>query len=276
MKPLALVVENDLGTRRLLNVLLTRFGFEVDLVPSGSDALLLVEHAEYDLLLVSLMLPGVSGMEVLQRIEQNRPEMLARCVVLSSGSPVQLGRIAQKWPQVRGIRKPFELAEITDIAHQAAAGQTHRTDTPDEQFCRLSVRLGAKSGVVLRRNGSFLEDVLSYGYRREMLDRFVPMPVDAPYPLCAALRNARPVWIASVTLASPDYLSLVPVWQKNESHALASLPLIQNGIAIGVAGWAFREPRPFQDEERAAFQAIADSIAPLLSSAPRSDSRAHA
>ena len=35
MKPLALVIENDAGTRKLLNVLLTRVGMDVDLVPTG-------------------------------------------------------------------------------------------------------------------------------------------------------------------------------------------------------------------------------------------------
>lgn len=276
MKPLALVAENDGGTRRLLDVLLNRFGLEADLVPSGADAMLLLDSVDYDLLLVDQMLPGVSGVEILEWIARERPEMLSRCVLLWSGSPAQAERIQQQWPQVQILRKPFELTEIQDAAKLAASGPVRHGDTAVEQFCRRSVAAGAKSGIVLRRDRGQLEAVLSFGYRPEMLEPFLPLMVDAPYPLCIAVRNARPVWLASLTMAAPEYPSLVAVWERNRSQALASLPLMQDGMVIGVAGWAFREPRPFHESERTNLLGIAGDLAACLAETSQTASRAHA
>ena len=122
MKPLALVIENDGGTRKLLDVLLTRAGMEVDLVSSGSDALILLAHARYDVLFIDLLLPGTSGMQVLEWIAREHPPLLARAIVLSSAPEVQLQQVRDAWPQVHVIRKPFEVADIGNVIRLCVAG----------------------------------------------------------------------------------------------------------------------------------------------------------
>ena len=273
MKPLALVVEHDGGTRRLLDVLLSRFGLETDLVPSGSDALLLLEHVRYDLVFLDLMVPGTSGMDVLAWLGEHQPETLPRCIVFSSAPNTMVGTIGKKWPKVRVLRKPFELSEVTVAAQQAVDNAMQRDTTALEEFTRRSVRAGAKSGIVLQSVGPTLHEVMSFGYTREMLAKYWPLAVDEPYPICLSFRHQRPIWIASVALAEPEYPLLVPVWKENDSRALATIPLVRDGVPVGVAGWAFREPRLFSEPERKAFEAIAASITPHL---PQSASQARA
>lgn len=273
MKPLALVVENDGGTRRLLDVLLSRFGLETDLVPSGSDALLLLERVRYDLIFLDLMVPGSSGMDVLAWLQERQPDILPRCVVLSSAPNTMVTHIAQKWPRLRVLRKPFELSEVTDAAQQAVDRAVERQTTAIEEFTRRSIRAGAKSGIVLQSVGPTLHEVMSFGYTREMLAKYWPLAVDSPYPICLSFRHQRPIWIASVALAEPEYPLLVPVWKENDSRALATIPLVRDGVPVGVAGWAFREPRLFSEPERKTFDAIAAFVTPHL---PQSASQARA
>lgn len=272
MKPLALVLENDRGTRSLLGVLLGRFGLAADLVETGSDALLLFEHVEYDVLFIDLLLPGTNGMDVLRWLAEHRPAMLDRCVVLSGASPAALNSVAENWPQVRVIRKPFEITEIVAETERTLARPTVRTGSAAEEFTRRSVAIGAKAGIVLRANGTSgsLEPVFSFGYKPEDLEPFLPMTFDKPYPLCVAFRSAQPVWLASVTSEESEYPLLVPVWRKNASRALAALPLIARGEPVGAAGWSFAQPRTFAETEREELLAIAQSAADDLPPTARS------
>jgi len=268
MKPLALVIENDSGTRKLLDVLLSRFGFEVDLVASGSDALTLLEIVQYDVLILDLLIPGKSGAEILEWIGRERPAMLSRVVVLSSSSPARLEAVRGEWPGVRTIRKPFELGEVVEAAAEASKDRVPREATAGENFCRFSVRAGAKAGVIVATSGGAVEPVLTFGYAAEDVTRFFPMSVDAAYPLCSSIRNAKPVWIASIAGAGTDYPMLQPVWAKNGSRALAVVPLLQDGRAVGAAGWTFREPRLFTEREQQLLTEIAAGVVDWLPDHP--------
>ena len=55
-----------------------------------------------------------------------------------------------------------------------------------------------------------------------------------------------------------------PVFRANHSFALAAIPLIHDGKVFGAAGWSFRDPRPFSEQERQQFEAIATILASEL------------
>jgi CheY-like chemotaxis protein len=271
MKPLALVVENDSGTRRLLDVLMTRIGFEVDVVPSGTDALLLLERVEYSALVLDLLLPGRSGREVLQWLAEMRPALLPRTIVISSAPPSVLEQLRFQWPALRVLRKPFELGAFLDSAHGLETSLSHREIGLPEQFGRASVRAGAKTGVVVITDGVEVFPVSSFGYPEGFVESYFPLRVDAPMPICVAIQRSRPVWIASTSVMPPEYASLAPVFVRNGSRALAAVPLIRDGRAIGAAGWTFREPRMFGEQEQQVFAGIAEWVAEWI--APESSGK---
>lgn len=66
--PVVLVVEDDIDINNLLQDLLTSSGYEVSSAFSGTEALLCLEKSHYDLVLLDLMLPGMPGEKVLERI----------------------------------------------------------------------------------------------------------------------------------------------------------------------------------------------------------------
>jgi CheY-like chemotaxis protein len=259
MNPAVLVIENDRATRKLLDVLLRRFGIAVDLVATGSDALLLLEHVEYDLVFVDFLQTG--GIDVLEWIGINRPSMVERCIVLSSSAPSQLERVRERWPGVRTIRKPFELADIVEAAEATAAAPARRNGAPVESFTRRSVSAGAKAGVVVTLDGEQLVPSMWFGYPPGVVESFGPMRIDSPLPIANALRDARPVWLASLAGVTDEYPQLRPLWEKLESRALAAVPLMRDGAPVGAAGWTFREARLFHEPEQQLFRSIAEEVA---------------
>lgn len=260
MKPLALVIENDSGTRKLLNVLLARAGFEVDAVATGASALLLLEQVEYDVVFLDLLMPGVSGADILDWVSRERPAEMARVVVLSSAAPAQLQLLRNDWPAMHVFRKPFELEEVIDAARQVSGSESRRKPpTFAEQFIRRSVRAGAKSGVVVQTNGTLAEAIVDFG-QRELTATYFPLPIASASPLASSIRDARSVWLTSARVATIEYPLLEPVFTTTESRAWAAVPLIRGGEVIGAAGWTFREPRQFTEPEQEVFAAIAETI----------------
>ena len=264
--PLALVVESDAGTRRLLDVLLTRAGIEVDVVANGPDARLLLEHIDYDLVTLDLLLPALSGSDLLQWLAVDRPAALERTIVLSSAPDAQLERARQRWPGVRVIRKPFELEEILAAAKLARSAPADRALTAAGTFCRRSVLAGAKAGVIVRLRGKNVEPLLTFGYAHEQIAPFLSMTVDDPYPICVAIRTSAPFWCTSVARARLDYPILAPVWTKNESQAFAVVPIMSGEVIIGAVGWSYREPRLFGDAEQRTLLDIAAQATQLVMS----------
>ena len=66
-----LLVEDDADISNMLCDLLTQNEYAVEPAYSGTEAILLMEKNAYDLVLLDLMLPGISGEEVLARIRHS-------------------------------------------------------------------------------------------------------------------------------------------------------------------------------------------------------------
>lgn len=263
MPPLALVVQNDAGTRKLLDVLLSRHDYEVDAVVNGSDALQLLEAVDYDVAVVDLVTPGASGTEIVEWLRMHRPEAVARTAMLSSARPVVLQKIGEMHPALRVIRKPFELNDMIEFIECARPRTEHPPLAVTDQFSRRSITAGAKAGILVRRNGPQLELVHRFGYGPQ-IETWFPMQASDPYPLCNCVHDGQPRWIASPADAAQQYPHLLALWQQSQSTALASVPLIRDGEVIGAAGWTFRDPQLFDESEQRAFTAIAAAAVAAL------------
>jgi len=265
MKPLALVLDRDAGTRKLLDVLLTRFGYEVDRVGVVADGITLLDLIDYDFVLSE-------DEEVARWLAQHRPEALSRMMIVSAATDAQLQRMWSEWNGVRIVRKPFELADVID-ASRAAADRPRREPATEEAFWRHSVINGAKSGVLVRRDGDTISLVTSFGYEPGAVERFFPFSVSDSYPIAAAIRNARSIWLASLA-STPDYPLLASIWQSNRSRALAAVPITDGDEIIGAAGWTFRDTQRFSEAEQRAWIAIAQASAALAGAGSTSAERA--
>jgi two-component system cell cycle response regulator CtrA len=106
-----LLVEDDLTAARGVALMLKATGAIVDAVDTGEEAIDLVRHYDYDIVLLDLMLPDIEGFEVIRRMRAARIETP---VLILSG----LNRPQAK---VKGfglgaddfITKPFDAQELT-------------------------------------------------------------------------------------------------------------------------------------------------------------------
>lgn len=64
-----IVIDDDIYIGNMMEELLTRTGYLVKRAYSGTEALLLLDKVKPDLILLDLMLPGLSGEEVLKKIQ---------------------------------------------------------------------------------------------------------------------------------------------------------------------------------------------------------------
>jgi two-component system response regulator MtrA len=67
---LIMVVDDDQDLAEMLGIVLTGSGFEVDLVNSGDQVMAIFEQHDPDLVLLDVMLPGLSGIEVCTLIRE--------------------------------------------------------------------------------------------------------------------------------------------------------------------------------------------------------------
>ena len=69
-----LVVDDEEGMREGIGRILSRRDAEVDLAPGGDAALALLASDTYDIALVDLKMPGVSGFDIASRINSLAPD----------------------------------------------------------------------------------------------------------------------------------------------------------------------------------------------------------
>jgi two-component system, OmpR family, phosphate regulon response regulator PhoB len=117
--PAILLVEDEPAQREVLSYNLSAEGFRVTCAENGEEALMLVNEAVPDLILLDWMLPNVSGIEVCRRLKL-RPETRAVPIIMLSARSEEVDR-------VRGLEtgaddyiiKPYSVIEL--IARVRAA-----------------------------------------------------------------------------------------------------------------------------------------------------------
>jgi CheY-like chemotaxis protein len=81
-----LLAEDDRFLRRAMEVALTKRGFKVLLAADGQEALEMLEHERPDLILLDLLMPRKTGLEVLKALRANPATTDLRVLVLSNSS----------------------------------------------------------------------------------------------------------------------------------------------------------------------------------------------
>jgi CheY-like chemotaxis protein len=114
-----LVVDDDPFVRNLLTVLFQREGWRVVSVGDGRSALSQIEAGNPDAIVLDLLLPGMTGTEILERLKESDGAN-ARTVVLTAVSDRQLDAIPPGMPISRVLRKPFDNQELVSAVRTCA------------------------------------------------------------------------------------------------------------------------------------------------------------
>lgn len=104
--PRIAVIDDDIYIGDLLEEVLTRQGYEVLRAYSGTEALYLLQQQRPDLVLLDLMLPGLSGEEVLPKLAGIPVIVLSAKVDIQGKIDLLLGGAADY------VTKPFDTGEL--------------------------------------------------------------------------------------------------------------------------------------------------------------------
>lgn len=103
-----LIVEDDADINALLATILTREGYEVTQAYSGSEAALRLEQEGFDLVLLDLMLPGVTGESLIEMIRGRQTMPIV--VISAKGQEDKLHVLRMGADDF--ISKPFDVDEV--------------------------------------------------------------------------------------------------------------------------------------------------------------------
>ncbi len=112
MQPSVLVVEDEAAQREVLAYNLEAEGFRVIRAADGTEALLLIEEENPDLILLDWMLPGTSGIEICRQIKIKPAFRMTPVIMISARS--------EEVDKVRGLEtgaddyivKPYSVIEL--------------------------------------------------------------------------------------------------------------------------------------------------------------------
>ena len=108
----ALVCEDDAAIRTLVTRVVQREGFSVDAVVDGAEALDKIGSDGYDLIIIDLMMPRVSGMEVLRHLREERPAHLKHAIVMTAAADAVAAFIE---PICTFLPKPFDINRLRNV-----------------------------------------------------------------------------------------------------------------------------------------------------------------
>lgn len=107
-----LVVDDDDAIRALVLTVLRRRGYHVDIARNGVDALERISCCRYALVVLDLMMPRMSGYEVLDYLATQSPVTRPLVLVLTAGTEP---RALPTDLVVGTIHKPFDIELLLDI-----------------------------------------------------------------------------------------------------------------------------------------------------------------
>ncbi len=181
-RPTVLLVEDEPAQREVLAYNLSAEGFEVITAANGEEAMMVVDEAAPDLILLDWMMPHVSGLEVCRRLKL-RPETRSIPVIMLSARSEEVDK-------VRGLEtgaddyviKPYSLVEL--MARLRAHLRRVRPATAGLMLEYGDIRLDSETHRVMRADqvlklgptefrllSTFLEKPGRVFSREQLLDR---------------------------------------------------------------------------------------------------------
>jgi DNA-binding response OmpR family regulator len=120
-----LVVDDEPRVGQMLRDVLIELGYVVKVAVRGAEALRLIPVFQPDLVLLDLLMPEMSGVEVLDHLRRDHPGV--RVVILTANEDVEVAQSTLRRGAFDYVRKPFSIDVLERvvaavIAQPPAAG----------------------------------------------------------------------------------------------------------------------------------------------------------
>ena len=151
-----LIVDDDEANRDMLSRRLERKGFAVTVAEDGSRAIELVRERPFDLVLLDVLMPGLSGLEVLRELRRGFPAtelpVIMATALTESGDIVEALRLGANDYVSKPLDFPVVLARIqTQLSLKRAIEEVIRLERSLEQRNQELIGVNARLAEANRR-----------------------------------------------------------------------------------------------------------------------------
>jgi len=112
-----LIVEDEETLASSLKRVFTREGYSVDVAEDAEKGLKLIEKNSYDVIITDIILPGISGIELLRKIKEKEPDQLV--IIITAYASVETAVEALRAGAYDYVIKPIIHQEIKQIVRNA-------------------------------------------------------------------------------------------------------------------------------------------------------------
>ena len=113
-----LIVDDDPVVRSLLTEYLTKHGYKVEVLSHGSECLQRLKTEQPDMLILDLIMPSMSGLQVLQSIREAQQTINLPVILLSANTESESGAYKIGIKADGYIQKPFEIKSMLEMIEQ--------------------------------------------------------------------------------------------------------------------------------------------------------------
>ncbi len=115
--PQILVVDDEVRIREGCQMVLSELGFEVAIASDGEEGLRMIEERYFDIILLDLMMPTISGFDVLSRVRDLHPDTVV--IVITGYATIEHSIEAMKKGAFDFIPKPFNPEQLRAVVAKA-------------------------------------------------------------------------------------------------------------------------------------------------------------
>jgi two-component system response regulator PilR (NtrC family) len=134
--PHILVVDDELSMRELLDVMLTKEGYQVSCAETGRKAISLIEKTDFDLLLCDIRLGDITGIDVLKALRSQNQDTVV--IMISAYATTEAAVEAMNEGAYDFVPKPFNNEELKHTIKNALKLKTleHEKKILDDELKR--------------------------------------------------------------------------------------------------------------------------------------------
>jgi len=132
MQKRLLIVDDENSIRRVLQALLTREGYAVDVAIDGAQAIARLGERQYHAVVTDLKMPNIGGLELLSWVRANDPGLPV--IIITAHGTVDTAVEALKLGAADYVTKPFDQDELKHIISKALRAEELASQewTPEE------------------------------------------------------------------------------------------------------------------------------------------------
>lgn len=134
-----LVADDEPNIRRVFEAMFTKEGYTVLTAENGKKALDLASLHSIDMLISDLIMPDISGVELLQKVKQLHPQCSA--IIVTAYGSIKSAVEAMRYGALNYLQKPFDMDEVRLVVKK---GLEHRALLAENQDLKQQLTTSVK------------------------------------------------------------------------------------------------------------------------------------